>query len=60
MYKLKKGDLRTVIYSERDIDLYKQAGWTICEEEEKPIEKPKAQKKDIDEQGNTKRKSIKK
>lgn len=58
MYKLKKGELRTVIYNTRDLDLYRQAGWSLVEDELK--ETPTAQKDKIDEQDNNKRKSIKK
>lgn len=58
MYKLRKGDLRTIIYNTRDLDLYRQAGWSLIEDE--PKETPKAQKDKIDEQSNNKRKSVKK
>lgn len=61
MYKLRKGDLRTVIYNTRDLDLYRQAGWTLIEDEPKEDEEtPKAQKDKVDEQSNNKRKSVKK
>ena len=59
MYKLKKGELRTVIYNTRDLELYKQSGWSLVEAGKKE-EQPKAQKENVDEQSNSKRKSIKK
>lgn len=57
MYKLKNGSLRTIIYNGNDLELYKQAGWSIVEEE--PKEEPK-KKEIINEQNNSKGKSIKK
>lgn len=58
MYKLKNGSLRTVIYNVADLELYKQAGWTLVEEQsekEKPLKK-----EEINEQSNSKGKSNKK
>lgn len=58
MYKLKNGSLRTVIYNVADLELYKQAGWTLVEEKsekEKPLKK-----EETNEQSNSKGKSNKK
>jgi hypothetical protein len=57
MYRLEKGNLRTVIYNKNDLDLYKQSGWTLIEDEKK--EEVKSKKDEVDEQSNNKRKSIK-
>lgn len=57
MYRLEKGNLRTVIYNKNDLDLYKQSGWTLIEDEKK--EEVKSKKDEVDEQSNSKRKSIK-
>ena len=57
MYKLEKGNLRTVIYNKNDLDLYKQSGWTLIEDEKK--EEVKSKKDEVDEQSNSKRKSVK-
>ena len=57
MYRLEKGNLRTVIYNKNDLDLYKQSGWTLIEDDKK--EEVKSKKDEVDEQSNSKRKSIK-
>lgn len=65
MFKLKKGSLRTVIHNDNDLELYKQAGWTLIEDEVKKVvkEEPKKEAKKentVNEQNNSKRKSVKK
>lgn len=52
MFKLKNGSLRTVIYNANDLELYKQAGWSLVEEPKKKKEKNKENSED--EQDNTK------
>ena len=50
MFKLKNGSLRTVIYNANDLELYKQAGWSLVEEKKKK----KVKENKEDEQDNTK------
>lgn len=60
MYKLKNGSLRTIIYNANDLELYRQAGWTLITEEKKEI-KPKKETKEVkDEQNSSKGKSVEK
>lgn len=60
MYKLKKGSLRTVIYNLSDLELYKQAGWSLIEEPKKRTkikEKKELKEENTDEQDNIERES---
>lgn len=60
MYKLKKGSLRTVIYNLSDLELYKQAGWSLIEELKKRTkikEKKELKEENADEQDNIERES---
>lgn len=62
MFKLKNGQLRTIVYSKADLDLYFQAGWSLVEDsKEKPKKETKnTQKgKNIDEQSSSKGNDIK-
>lgn len=60
MYKLKKGSLRTIIYNLNDLELYKQAGWSLVEQSKKKTktkEKKELKEETTDEQDNIERKS---
>ena len=60
MYKLKNGSLRTVIYNLNDLELYKQAGWSLIEETKKRTkakEKKEIKEENTDEQDNIERES---
>ena len=60
MYKLKKGCLRTIIYSPNDLELYKQAGWSLVEETKKKTnrkDKKEIRDEDTNEQDNIERES---
>ena len=60
MYKLKKGSLRTIIYNLNDLELYKQAGWSLVEQSKKKTkikEKKELKEETIDEQDNIEGKS---
>lgn len=60
MYKLKKGSLRTIIYNLNDLELYKQAGWSLVEQSKKKTktkEKNELKEETTDEQDNIEGKS---
>ena len=58
MYKLKKGSLRTIIYNLNDLELYKQAGWSLVEQSKKKTKEKKELKEETtDEQDNIEGKS---
>ena len=64
MFKLKNGQLRTVIYNKADLDLYFQAGWSLVEDKkeetkEEIIKESKAKGKKVNEQSSSKRNTIK-